>query len=171
MDGFVWLTIRITFVYACWIGMLATHESGHVLHAWLSGGHVERVVLPWLGFSRTDLSPNPHPLFVAWGGALWGILVPLGLFALAALFRFRAAAWIAFFAGFCLIANGAYLAAGSFIEAGDAGDLLRYGAPHWILVIGGVLGVAAGLALWHWLGLKRPTAPVPAATVDADRVA
>lgn len=165
MRSAVWLLTRSVFLYACWIGMLATHELGHVLHAWLSGGRVERVILPWFDFSRTDLARNPHPLFVAWGGALWGVLLPLTLFTAAACCRFRRARWVAFFAGFCLIANGAYLAAGSFIEAGDAGDLLRYGAPHWTLVAGGALGVAGGLAVWHVLGLKRRapcTAPAPA---------
>lgn len=154
------LLIRMVFLYACWIGMLATHETGHVLHAWLSGGRVERVVLPWLGFSRTDLSQNPHPLFVAWGGALWGVLLPLGLLVLAARFRPPLINWIAFFTGLCLIANGAYLAAGSFIAAGDAGDLLRHGAPHWTLAAAGTLGLASGLVMWHLLEQRRSHAPM-----------
>lgn len=54
-------------VYGAWIAMLAVHEAGHVLHAWLSGGQVRRVVIPLVGFSETDVSPNPSPLFVAWG--------------------------------------------------------------------------------------------------------
>jgi hypothetical protein len=39
-----------------------------------------------------------------------------------------------FFAGFCLIANGIYLGVGSFSGVGDAGDLLRYGAPRGTLI-------------------------------------
>ena len=154
--------IRVAFLYVCWLAMMAVHEAGHVLHAWLSGGRVERVLLPWFGFSRTDLSHNPHPLFVAWGGAVWGSLIPLVLLAAAAALRFRFVRWVQFFAGFCLIANGTYLAAGSFIAAGDAGDLMRHGAPQWSLIAVGVLAASAGLLFWHWLGL--PQMPQPVAT-------
>ncbi|HYW78763.1 MAG TPA: hypothetical protein VE890_04265, partial [Thermoguttaceae bacterium] len=57
-----------------WLMMMVLHEAGHVLHAWLSGGHVVRVVLDPLSFSRTDVLPNPHPLWVVVGGPLWGCL-------------------------------------------------------------------------------------------------
>ncbi len=137
---------------------MATHETGHVLHAWLSGGHVERVAFPWLGFSRTDVSLNPHPLFVAWGGALWGTLIPLALLALATASGFRLRRWVQFFTGFCLIANGAYSAAGSVISAGDAGDLMRYGAPQWQLIAVGTCAATVGLYLWHRLGVQHSVA-------------
>jgi len=156
MSSCVQLVIRIVFLYACWMAMMAVHELGHVLHAWLSGGQIERVILPWVGFSRTDLSHNPHPLFVAWGGALWGCLIPPFLFAVVAVGRSRLTKWVQFFAGFCLVANGAYLAAGAFLAAGDAGDLMRHGAPSWLLVASGTLGTVAGLFLWHLLGLRKP---------------
>lgn len=145
---------RVVFLYACWLAMLATHEAGHVLHAWISGGRVERVVLPLFGFSRTDLAENPWPLFVAWGGALWGCLLPAGMWGVTVAIRPRLSGWLQFFTGFCLIANGAYLAAGSMIEAGDTGDLLRHGAPLWTLIASGILGIIGGLWLWHVLGLK-----------------
>ena len=35
---------------------------------------------------------------------------------------------------------------------GDAGDLLRYGAPRWTLIAFGLVCVPAGLFLWHGLG-------------------
>jgi hypothetical protein len=57
-----------------------------------------------------------------------------------------------FFAGFCLIANGAYLGVGSFDGVGDAGDLLRHGAPVWQLWVFGLMCVPTGLWLWHGLG-------------------
>ncbi len=58
----------------------------------------------------------------------------------------------AFFAGFCLIANGAYLAFGWTIGAGDAGDLLRHGAAVWQLVLFGLPTMALGLWFWNGLG-------------------
>lgn len=169
-----------------WLGMLACHEFGHVLHAWLSGGTVTAVDLPLLGFSQTHVSPNPHPQFTAWGGAIWGSLLPLALWATCRLSlrestRFRRAkaddgsaatrsppspyAFLAaFFAGFCLLVNGVYLAAGSFVgaasDADDAHELLRHGAARWQLVAFGVTAAAAGLRMWHGLGpvfgLQRP---------------
>ena len=60
-----------------WLAMMALHEFGHMLHAWLSGGHVAKVVLHPLAISRTDVSPNSHPLFVVWGGPVWGTVLPL----------------------------------------------------------------------------------------------
>jgi hypothetical protein len=57
-----------------------------------------------------------------------------------------------FFAGFCLIANGAYLAGGSFYEAGDAGDLLHHGAPIWLLWLYGLITIPIGLWFWNGLG-------------------
>ena len=62
-----------------WLGMMVVHEAGHVLHLRLSGGTVEKVVLHPLAISRTDPGENPHPLVVAWGGPVWGCLIPLGV--------------------------------------------------------------------------------------------
>jgi hypothetical protein len=57
-----------------------------------------------------------------------------------------------FFAGFCLIANGAYIGAGSFNHAGDAGEMLKHGAARWHLWLFAVLTVPTGLWLWNGLG-------------------
>src|SRR5262245_57162160 len=132
--------------------MQAAHESGHVLGAALTGGRVARVVLHPLAISRTDLARNPRPVAVAWAGPLVGALAPLLLWAAAAGLRSPAAFVLRFFAGFCLVANGAYLAAGSYGRIGDAGDLLRHGAPAWPLRLFGLLAVPAGLWLWHRQG-------------------
>lgn len=135
-----------------WLAMMAVHEFGHVLHLWFSGGKVARVVLHPLEFSRTDAVHNPQPLFVAWGGAVGGCIVPLAMWG-GARIAAKPYAWVAkFFAGFCLIANGVYLAGGSFIDAGDAGDLLRHGAAQWHLLLFGLPAAAAGLYLWNGLG-------------------
>lgn len=136
----------------CWLGMQAVHELGHVLAAWASGEEVHRVVLHPLTISRTDTLHDRHPLMVVWGGPLAGAMLPVGLLALTRLVRFRHLYLLRFFAGFCLVANGVYLGIGSFDGVGDAGDLLRYGAPRWTLVAFGLIGVPAGLFSWHGLG-------------------
>jgi hypothetical protein len=71
---------------------------------------------------------------------------------MAHLFRMPATYLLRFFTGFCLIANGAYLGAGSLIGAGDAGDLLRHGAAIWQLWTFGILTAPFGLYLWHGQG-------------------
>lgn len=142
----------VSTVAVSWLGMQAVHEFGHVLHAWLSGGSVEAIVLHPLAISRTDVDPNPHPLFVVWGGPFWGCLLPLGAYALARFARLGIHFLTAFFAGFSLIANGAYLGSAVVMPAGDAADLLRYGSPLWQLVLFSALTIPAGFRLWHGLG-------------------
>lgn len=138
-------------LYASWLAMMATHELGHVLHAWVSGATVSAVRVPWVGFSITEFSTNPHPHFVAWGGAVWGSLLPALAWLLFERMRWRGRGALQFFAGFCLIANGAYLGAGWLARAGDAADLLRHGTPAWVLVVCGASGLGARLYLWHRL--------------------
>jgi hypothetical protein len=135
-----------------WLGMMAVHEFGHVAHAMLSGGRIQRVVLHPLAISRTDVSPNPHPQFVAWGGAVWGTVIPIALLAVVRVAARPYFYLAAFFAGFCCLANGLYLAAGSFGGIGDAGDLLRHGAARWELWLFGVPASILGLWLWNGLG-------------------
>jgi hypothetical protein len=162
------IILIVSFLPLCWLGMMAVHEFGHVLGAWFTGGTVTRVVLHPLTISRTDVSPNPQPLVVVWAGPVFGCLLPLLVFALVALLRWPTYL-VRFFAGFCLIANGAYLGIGSFDRVGDAGDLLRHGAALWQLSLFGVLTVPAGIFLWHHqgqhfgLGEKgRPVSPLAA---------
>ena len=132
-----------------WLGMMVVHESGHVVGAWLTGGTVERIVAHPFTFSRTDLSQNPRPLLVAWAGPVGGALFPLGALGLTYLCRVPGRYLLRFFAGFCLIANGAYIGAGSFLKAGDAGDLLRHGAAMWQLWIFGLATAPLGIYFWH----------------------
>lgn len=142
-----WYLLPVSF-YA----MEVVHESGHVLAAWISGGAVRKVVLlPW-ELSRTELAVNPHPLFVAWGGAVCGILLPLLLWLLFR--RWRYAHFLRFFAGFCLVANGVYLGFGAFLRAGDCRELLIYGTPFFLLPLVGFFSAAAGFTLWHGLGKR-----------------
>jgi hypothetical protein len=138
-----------------WLAMMAVHEFGHVLNAWLSGGVVTHVLLkPWT-FSQTDVSPNPHPMFVAWGGVLWGCIFPVAFWLLMRYAWKRYAYLAAWFAGFCLIANGTYIAAGSFLggSTDDGGVILHLGGSPWLLVAYGLPAALAGLWLWHDLGI------------------
>jgi hypothetical protein len=139
-------------VLASWLAMQDVHEFGHVLGSWLTGGQVARVVLHPLTISRTDLSHNPNPLLVVWAGPVLGCLLPLIAWGVAAAFRWPWTYLLRFFAGFCLVANGTYIAGGSFDRIGDAGVMLRHGSSPWWLWTFGAATVPAGLWLWHRQG-------------------
>lgn len=132
--------------------MQAAHETGHVLGAWLTGGKVVKIVLHPLTISRTDVSPNPAPLIELWAGPIGGVLIPLALWDVAARLFPPLNAWLRFFAGFCLIANGCYLATGLFDPVGDASELIRHGATAWHWGLFAAITVPAGFCLWHGLG-------------------
>lgn len=150
---------------AAWMMMMAAHELGHVIGAWLTGGNVVAVDLHPLRFSSTLVDPNPRPRVVAWMGPAVGAALPLMGWIAWRLSRgpgAPGAAALRWFAGFCLIANGAYLGVGWMDDVGDAGDLLRHGAAVWQLATFGAVAVAGGLLLWHgrleWprVGYDRP---------------
>ena len=169
------LALILSTLCGSWLGMLAFHEFGHVLHAWASGGVVVGVELPLVGFSETRVSPNPHPQFVAWGGAVWGSLLPLVCWVIVRRLAPSLSFLAAFFAGFCLLANGAYLAAGSFVggpnDADDAHELLRHGAQAWQLISFGVVASAVGIRLWHGLGNCFGLGKSPAAIENQSLIA
>jgi hypothetical protein len=142
----------VSAVLGSWLGMQAVHELGHIVGAWLTGGRVARVVLHPLTISRTDLATNPAPLPVVWAGPVLGCLLPLAAWGVTAVLRWGWAYLPRFFAGFCLVANGAYIAGGSLGRIGDAGVMLRHGSPAWLLWAFGAMTVPAGLWLWHGLG-------------------
>lgn len=155
MAGRIHQIILITsMIVLTWLGMMVVHEAGHVIGAWTSGGTVSRVILHPLRFSETVVSHNPHPLWVIWAGAALGVLLPLLGWAIA--YRCNAS-WsylLRFFAGFCLLANGAYLGVGVFDGIADAGKLVAEGASPWQLWLFGGLCVPAAFFLWHGLGPK-----------------
>ncbi|NBC11070.1 MAG: hypothetical protein GVY24_04945 [Planctomycetes bacterium] len=159
------VVLLVSLPLLAWLVMMVFHEAGHVLGAWLTGGDVRRVVLHPLAFSRTDVNPNPAPGVVVWAGPIVGVALPLSIWLLAAWRRLRVTPILRFIAGFCLLANGAYLAGGSFDRVGDAGDMLRTGTPIVVLWVVGGLAAASGLALWHrqgkHFGLGRDATPVP----------
>jgi hypothetical protein len=137
---------------ASWLGMQAVHEFGHVMGAWLTGGVVERVVLHPLTISRTDLSRNPQPLVVVWAGPVTGVVLPLAAWFVAVGSKSSGAFVLRFFAGFCLIANGLYIALGSLAAIGDCGEMLRHGSAPWQLWLFGIITTPAGFWLWHGQG-------------------
>lgn len=142
----------IATLLTAWLLMQVVHEAGHVLAALMTGGTVTRVVLHPLEISRTDVGHNPSPLVVCWGGPIVGAVAPPLVWMAAQWCRFPGAFWLQFFAGFCLIANGAYLAVGVREGIGDAGDLLKYGSSAWTLYLFGFATIPSGLLLWNGLG-------------------
>lgn len=137
------------FLPFCWLAMMASHEVGHVVAALTTGGTVTDVVLHPLAISRTDVAPNPHPLVVVWSGPVIGVLLPLVCWAGFRLTRIREAFLARFFAGFALVANGAYIGIGSFERIGDAGTMLRHGAPLATLWLFGLVTIPAGFLVWN----------------------
>ena len=152
MTRFHQLTLVVCVIALSWLWMMIVHECGHVIGAWLSGGQITRVHLPPFGFSRTDLGHNPRPLFVAWAGPMIGSIIPLIAMSVATIARLRRRYAIRFFAGVCLIANGAYIAIGSIDLVGDAGDLIDYGAASWQLWLFGAVACSLGLMMWRGVG-------------------
>ncbi|MHC4879295.1 MAG: M50 family metallopeptidase [Planctomycetota bacterium] len=156
MQRFHQLLFIAALVALSWLAMMAVHELGHIIGAIMTGGNVERVVLHPFTISRTDVSPNPNPAVVVWFGPILGCLIPF-VSSLVIPRRLTIARNVAvFFAGFCLVANGAYISIGSFDRVGDCGEMLRTGSPLWALIAFGIVTVAFGCFLWHGLGsLKR----------------
>jgi hypothetical protein len=141
-------------IYLSWIAMLAVHEFGHVIHAWLSGGHVTDISFPLLGFSQTFVDPNPHPLIVAVGGPLWGAAIPTLIIVSLLCVRRKPPEILWFFTGFCLISNGAYIGLGWLKNSGDAHDMARQGMPIFIIIVFGAVCTAGGLLCWHQIRLR-----------------
>lgn len=138
-----------------WLVIMAAHELGHVVGALVTGGTVERVVLHPLTISRTDVSPNPHPGVVVWLGPVIGCLLPVAAIALVPRRLNVLSKMTRFIAGFCLVANGAYIAFGSVDRVGDCGEMARTGTPAWIMVTFGCLAMLLGILMWHRLGSIR----------------
>ncbi|MEM6757470.1 MAG: hypothetical protein AAF586_09905 [Planctomycetota bacterium] len=155
-ERFRLVLLLIALAAVAWPLMMLLHEVGHLLAAWLTGGSVGRLVWHPLVFSRTEVFPNPHPLVVVWAGPVVGCLLPLGAERLMA-WRWPNVAYLGqAVAGFCLIANGAYIGLGWIDDVGDAGDMLFYGTPAWVMVAFGLVAVVAGFYLWHLASGRRP---------------
>ena len=142
----------VTFLAFSWLAMQAVHELGHVLGAWITGATVTKVALHPAIISRTDLGVNPRPLVVVWAGPILGATVPLLTFVVAKLRGAPGGYLFRFFAGFCLISNGVYIALGPADGAADTGVMMQYGSPRWIMALFGLLTAPLGLYLLHKQG-------------------
>ncbi|MCE9608033.1 MAG: hypothetical protein K8U03_24370 [Planctomycetia bacterium] len=124
--------------------MATTHECGHLVGGWVSGGTLHHAELrPW-HLPHSLFVPDPRPLVTLWCGPVLGVVVPVGV---ALVVRsgsvWKRPAW--FIADFCLLANGLYLAA-SWISGDrflDTPRLLAAGA--WPSAIGAYCAVTIGL--------------------------
>lgn len=150
------MTIAMTLI-ACWYGMMLTHELGHVLAAVATGSRIDAVRVPLFGLSQTEIATYKHPVAVIAMGPVVGVVPPL--IAWAALVRRQArvgrpgrAPLTKFFAGFCLVANGGYLASALVLPVGDVADLMALGVSANLLGGAGVAMAGAGLWMWNGLG-------------------
>jgi len=137
---------------AAWYATLAIHETGHCIATWLSGGSIDRVEIPLVGFSQTHYRDKPQPLFTTWAGPATGALFAFALFAIASNLHNRTRQIALFFAGFSLILNGTYLGLGGFLRIGDCAELLKHGASQWQLITFGAIATPLGLYSWHRMG-------------------
>ncbi len=147
---------------ASWYASLATHEAGHAIAGALTGAQSVHTHLPLLGFSRTDLAGDQHPLVTTAAGFVGGVLFPLLIWLAAAAARVPGRAVLIFWSGFALVLNGAYLAADAIARAGDGAVLVREGTPVWAAMLAGLLLAAAGLRIWHSLGAHAAPRADPA---------
>lgn len=149
MNRFAQTILILCVLWASWLGMQVFHELGHVFGGVLTGAVIENVYLHPLIISHTELSQNAHPLIVVWAGPFIGGLVPLLLFFAATLFKMPFLYLLRFFAGFCLVANGAYIALGPVEGSLDTAVILMSGGARYQTVIFGLITIPMGLYLWH----------------------
>jgi len=149
------MIIGVVVVVLSWYGMMVVHEAGHCFGAVITGGKIERVVIPIVGFSRTDVSASAQPLIVIWGGPIFGAVTPVILLIWFKHTSQQVRQILRYFIGFCLIANGAYIGIGAILRAGDCEEMLKYGSPMWLLVVFGLISSVAGLFVWHRMGSIR----------------
>ena len=135
-----------------WLSMQIVHELGHIIHSHASKAEVKKVILHPLKISRTDVEPNS--IMIVWGGAIWGVTIPLFAWMLSRFRQAKSDYLFAFFAGFCCIANGAYFGSSLFYPVGDAHQLLKYNVPIWIPLVYGVTMLGCGFWLWHGLAKR-----------------
>lgn len=139
------LLLLIAFAIWCWLSMMLTHELGHVAAARFTGGTLTYVNVYPGQLSSTLVQPNPRPSIVLWCGIWSGWLLPQAIaWLLAKNKRMHAPAH--FWAGFCWLTGGVYLAAGGLERLTDTGELVKAGWPLWLLVVTGCAAALFGYA-------------------------
>lgn len=151
------ITVVVSTLVASWYGMMLVHELGHVLAAWATGSRIDRVRVPFFGLSQTEISVPKHALLVVAAGPIAGIALPLIAWLVACASSGRGSpsgtpTLLRFFAGFCLVANGGYLASGLASPVGDVEELILLGIPAWSIAGAGLVAAACGLWMWNGLG-------------------
>src|SRR5260221_12882390 len=91
-----------------------------------------------------------------------GSIVPAIIASMASFGRLRIAYLVWAFAGFCLIANGAYIGIGSIKPIGDAQEMLEDGMARWPMSAFGLLAVASGMWIWDRVSPRFGVGLVPA---------
>ncbi|MDB4731902.1 M50 family metallopeptidase [bacterium] len=132
-----------------WFFMQAVHEFGHISAALMTGGTILLIDLHPLHISHTLISPNPQPVIVIWAGPIVGVLLPLVLYLVCCKFFQNMVHLLRFFAGFCLIANGAYLGSIAIEAVGDARDFLVENVPIYFPLTFAIITVPSGFLLWN----------------------
>jgi hypothetical protein len=145
-------TLIVSFLILSWMAMQAVHELGHILAARATGAEIIKVYLHPLIISSTEIGENPHPIIQVWAGPVFGALLPFLAFLVAKTFRIPGLYLFRFFAGFCLIVNGVYIAFGPSTGGADTAIMMEQGTPRWIMVLFGLATAPLGLYLWHRQG-------------------
>lgn len=145
--------LGLIVIPACWYLSLAAHEAGHAAAGEVTGCTRIQTRLPLLGFSETIRSPDPHELLTTAAGPIAGCVIPLVLWGVARAARLPGRPVLRFWAGFALVLNGTYIGVDAWIRGADGGQMVRAGAPAWVLMVLG--GSAAAGGLWVWHGMEK----------------
>lgn len=146
------IALVVSFLVFSWLAMQAVHELGHVLAALATGAEIIKVYLHPVIISSTEIGENSRPLIQVWAGPIVGALLPLLAFLLAKAVRAPGLYLFRFFAGFCLVVNGVYIAFGPSTGGADTAIMLDHGSPRWMMVVFGLATAPLGLYLWHRQG-------------------
>jgi len=154
-----------TWLPFCWLAMQLLHELGHLVAAWRLGVEIVQFHFGLLTVSHTMLDDAGQSqatlLATTWAGPMAGMILPLVIWGIVALFRLREAFLARFLAGFCLVANGCYLLCGPADGYADTGILLANGAMRWQLTVVGIIGITLGFLLWNRQGNNFAIGPTP----------
>lgn len=150
------LALLLAFEVAwLWVLMLFLHEVGHCATALLTGGQITTTDLRPGIPGHTLVNPDPQPDLVVWGGFLSGCGVPALVWAVCVGLRLALRVEAQLLTGFCLLANGAYLAAGGSESLTDTGVLLQLGWSWPLLIVIGLGLAVPGYALLRHAFLQR----------------